>query len=79
MQESPKRPMVTPATWWAADAWLTLAQAAELTGRSLEEIQTILQVGGLELREEGGQVLIDKNSLYDFQETLAEILHWNEE
>ena len=78
MQESPRRRVVTPVTWLAAPDWLTLQQAAELTGHSLDNIQEIVRTGGVELRKDGDRVLIEKRSLYDFQETLMELSHWDE-
>ena len=76
MQTSPGQ-YVTPVTWLAAPEWLTPAEAAAITGHSLETIQEIIDVGGVELKD-GDVVLIEKRSLYDFQESLAEVLHWNE-
>ncbi len=76
MQTSPKQ-YVTPVTWLEAPEWLTPQEASALTGHSLAEIQAIIEEGGVELKD-GDQVLIEKRSLYDFQETLAEMLHWNE-
>lgn len=76
MLTSPDR-IITPVTWLEAPEWLTPEQAAALTGHSLENIQAIVQDGGVELKD-GDCVLIEKGSLYDFQETWVELLHWNE-
>ena len=74
MQTSPGR-YITPVTWLEAPEWLTPEEAAALTGHSLEAIQAIIQVGGVELKD-GDAVLIDRRSLHEFQETLAEVIHW---
>jgi len=77
MESSPKQ-YVTPVTWLAAPGWLTPQQAAALTGHSLEDIQRIMAEGAVELGQDSDQVLIEKDSLYEFQETLVELSHWDE-
>jgi hypothetical protein len=78
MQVSPERRIITPVTWLAAPEWLTPQQAAAITGHPLEIIQAVSAEGGVELQEDGDQVLIEKSSLYEFQESLLEVLHWND-
>lgn len=68
---------ITPVTWLEAPDWLTPEEAAAITGHTLAEIQEIIDAGGVELKD-GDQVLIEKGSLHDFQECLAEVLHWND-
>ena len=77
MQKSPSR-WVTPVTWLEAPEWLTPEEAAALTGHTLDAIHAIIQTGGVELKD-GDVVLIDRRSLHEFQETLAEVIHWHDD
>jgi hypothetical protein len=77
MTLSPER-YVTPVTWLAAPEWLTLEQAAALTGHSVETIQAIIEAGGVELKD-GEPVLIERRSLHEFQVALAEVIHWHDD
>jgi hypothetical protein len=71
------RRVITPVAWAMAPDWLTLEQAATLTGWSLGELRQIIEEGGLDLKD-GDALLIEKQALYEFQETLAELGHWEE-
>lgn len=68
-----RRRVATPVDWLFAPDWLTIEQACELSGWDPETMQEIIDEGGVDLNDAG---LIEKQSLHDFQETLAEVLHW---
>jgi hypothetical protein len=68
-----RRRVATLVDWLFAPEWLTLQQACELSGRDPESLQEIVDEGGVDLNNAG---LIHKQSLYEFQEALAEVLHW---
>jgi hypothetical protein len=66
------RRVATPVDWLFAPDWLTVEQACELSGWGIESLQEIIDEGGVDLNDAG---LIEKQSLYEFQEALAEVLH----
>jgi len=68
-----KRRVATPVDWLFAPEWLTVQQACELSGWDNANLLDIIDVGGVDV---GATGLIHKGSLYEFQETLAEVLHW---
>jgi hypothetical protein len=68
--------IATPVDWLFAPEWLTVQQACELSGWDLESMQEIIDVDGVDLNHAG---LIHKQSLLEFQETLAEVLHWDDD
>jgi hypothetical protein len=68
-----RRRVATLVDWLFAPEWLTLQQACELSGRDPESLQEIVDEGGVDLNNVG---LIHKQGLYEFQEALAEVLHW---
>jgi hypothetical protein len=55
-----------------APDWLSIEQACRLTGWDEKSMQEIIDEGGVDLNEQG---LIEKQSLYDFQGCLAQVLH----
>jgi hypothetical protein len=67
--------VITPVVWYQSPEWLTVEQACYLTGHSLDDMMFIAEEGGVELDESG---LINKDSLYEFQESLVELAHWDE-
>jgi hypothetical protein len=67
------RRTATPVDWLFAPEWLTIQQACELSGWDTASLLEIIDVGGVDVGTTG---LIHKGSLYEFQETLAEVLHW---
>jgi hypothetical protein len=74
-QPTPQR-YITPVVWWVEmPEWLTAEQASFLTGYSVDYINWAVQDGCMDANDAG---LICKDSLYEFQETLAEVLHWDE-
>jgi hypothetical protein len=38
----------------------------------------IIEIGGVDAELDGDTWLIEKESLYEFQESLALVLHWND-
>jgi hypothetical protein len=71
--------IITPVTWLFAPEWLTVEQACELSGHDRGVMLHIVETGGVDLKDtDDGTVLIEKRSLYEFQEALALVLHWNE-
>jgi len=64
---------VTLVTWAFAPEWLTIAQAMELAGYDEETILWLVQDGALESRQEGETWLVEKASLWDFQEALLDV------
>jgi hypothetical protein len=68
-------PEDTPLTWALAPDWLTPGQAGYLTGHnSLDYVQWMIDDDAVDLDEDG---LIEKRSLWDFQEALALVLNWD--
>jgi hypothetical protein len=63
----------TLTDWVFAPSWLSRFEAAWLSGHTLDYIEWMVQDGCIDLNEDG---LIDKRSLWEFQETLQELLHW---
>ena len=73
LQSVPQR-VITPVVWYEFPDWLTVEQACYLSGHSLDDMLFIIEDGGVDLNLDG---LIDKASLYEFQESLALVLHWD--
>lgn len=70
------RSMSRPATlvdWTFAPEWLTLEEAARLSGHDAETLRWIIEDGGVDTREEGDAVLIETRSLREFQESLIDL------
>ena len=63
----------TLVDWLFAPDWLTVPQACFLSGWEPASLLGIVSEGGVDVDDTG---LIHKGSLYEFQETLAEVLHW---
>ena len=60
--------------WLFFPDWLTLEQACYLSGWDEATMREIIDEDGVDLNVEG---LIEKQSLWEFQEMLALVLHWN--
>jgi hypothetical protein len=58
-----------------APDWLTIEEACYYSGWDSKSMQEIIEDGDVDLNENG---LIEKQSLYDFQECLALALHWHD-
>jgi hypothetical protein len=67
--------VATTLDWVFAPEWLTMEQACFLSGWDLDAMLEIIDEGGVDLNVEG---LIERESLYEFQESLALVLHWND-
>ena len=67
------RRVATPVDWLFAPEWLTVQQASELSGWDPGSLLEIVGKGGVDVDDAG---LVQKQSLYEFQEALAEVLHW---
>jgi len=68
--------IVTPVSWAFAPDWLTVGEASHLSGHDKDTIVWLILDGGIDAKRDGGTWLVDKWSLHDFQEALAEVLHW---
>ena len=66
----------TLVSWIAAPDWLTIHQAAYLSGHDPDTLRWMIQDGAVDAKRAGDTYLIDKASLREFQDTLLEILHW---
>jgi hypothetical protein len=67
--------VATTLDWVFAPEWLTIEQACFLSSWDRDGMLEIVDEGGVDLNDEG---LIERESLYEFQESLALVLHWNE-
>ena len=74
MMEETKR-IATGVDWLFAPEWLTIEEACFLSGWSESAMKEIIEEAGVDLNDEG---LIERESLYDFNECAALILHWND-
>ena len=69
--------VVTPLTWALAPAWLDIERASYLSGYTPDFLRFLIQDGGVEAKQDGEALLIEKQSLLDYRECLAEVVHWN--
>jgi hypothetical protein len=69
------RRIATLVDWLFAPQWLTVSEACRLSGWDRAAMLEIIDEGGVDLDDRG---LIEKDSLREFNETLALILHWDE-
>ena len=76
LQPVPLR-IITPIVWLEFPDWLTPAQASYLSGHDADTVLWLIEDGAVETRCDGDAWLIEKASLYEFQEALAEVLHWS--
>jgi excisionase family DNA binding protein len=67
---------ITPVTWALAPEWLTIAQAAELSGFGPELLQHLIEDGGVDAEPLGDRWLIEKQSLREYKEALALVANW---
>jgi excisionase family DNA binding protein len=67
---------ITPVTWALAPEWLTIAEAAELSGFDRELLQHLIEDGGVDAEQLGDRWLIEKQSLREYQEALALVANW---
>jgi hypothetical protein len=76
-QRTRHRRAVTPVSWVFAPNWLTLKQATGLSGYSRHTLRWLIQDGAVDAKRQGNAWLIEKNSLREFQDALALVLHWS--
>jgi hypothetical protein len=69
------RRIATGVDWLFAPEWLTIEEACFLSGWSESAMKEIIEEAGVDLNDEG---LIERESLYEFNECAALILHWND-
>ena len=69
--------VATMVDWAFSPDWLTVQEAARLSGHTREIVRWLIQDGAVDTKRDGDAWLIEKASLYEFQETLAEVLHWS--
>jgi hypothetical protein len=62
-------------TWAFAPDWLTIEEACFLSGRDRGYLLQVIDVDGVDLNNEG---LIEKMSLWEWQETELEFAHWQD-
>ena len=74
MVVSPPR-IATGIDWALAPDWLTIEEARFLTGHDRGYLLSVIEGDGVDLDNEG---LIEKQSLLDWQETVALLAHWND-
>jgi hypothetical protein len=67
--------IATGVDWAFAPDWLDLDQACFLSGWDRGAMLEIIRVDGVDLNDAG---LIEKHSLWEFQETLVELAHWDD-
>jgi len=70
--------IITPVVWLSAPDWLTIEQACYLSGHDLDTMRWMIEDGAVDTRIEGNTLLIEKRSLWEFQEALVEVLHWDD-
>jgi len=69
----PRKP-VTIVTWAFAPDWLTAEEASELSGFDAGTLRWLIEDGSLDTRYEGDGWLIEKLSLWEYQEALLDVL-----
>ena len=67
--------IITLVTWIVAPEWLTIGEACYISGWDQDSMLEIIDESGVDLNEEG---LIERESLYEFQESLALVLYWTD-
>ena len=70
-----ERRIATPVDWLFAPNWLTVEEACFLSGWDTASMLEIMDEGGVDLNLDG---LIHRQSLWEFQEACALVLHWDD-
>jgi hypothetical protein len=70
---------VTLVTWAFAPQWLTIEEASILSGQALDTLGWMIEDGAVDARRDGAARLIEKASLWEFQEALLEVLQMSED
>jgi excisionase family DNA binding protein len=66
----------TLVSWIDAPEWLTLQEAAHLSGFEFALLYEIIEDGGVEAERFGDRWLIEKESLREYQEALVMVADW---
>ena len=69
-------PRISPLAWDLGPTWLTVDQAAALSGHSRPIILMLILDGDIEAKHDKGGWLIDKEDLYQYQLELARVWQW---
>jgi hypothetical protein len=70
-----KPDVATGIDWAFAPEWLTVEQACFLSGHDRLAMYSIIEEDGVDLNLDG---LIEKRSLWEFQEALVLVRHWHD-
>ena len=69
-------PRISPLAWDLGPTWLTVDQAAALSGHSKAIICLLILDGDVDAKRDGDAWLIDKEDLYQYQLELARVWQW---
>ena len=69
-------PRFSPLAWDLGPTWLTVEQAAALSGHSRPIICMLILDGCIEAKRDGAGWLVDKDDLYEYQLELARVWQW---
>ena len=64
---------VTLVSWAFAPEWPTIQEASRLSGHDVDTLHWLIQDGAVDTKRQGDTWLIEKASLWEFQETLLEV------
>jgi hypothetical protein len=73
--ESIQTRVATIVDWLFAPDWLSIEEACFLSGWDHDTMLEIIDEDNVDLDDDGR---IEKQSLYEFQECLALVLHWDD-
>ena len=68
------RRIATGVDWAFAREWLTIPQACALTGWSATEMLDIIEVDGVDLKDDEN-IFVDRNSLREYREVRVFVSH----
>lgn len=68
------KPIKTLVAWAFAPEWLTVEEASSLSGHDPDTLHWLIEDGALDTRRQGETWLIEKTSLWEFQQCLLEVL-----
>ena len=69
------RRIATGVDWAFAPEWLTIPQACALTGWSAMEMLDIIEVDGVDLKDDEENIFIDRDSLREYREVRVYMSH----
>ena len=73
----PQIRVATMVDWLYAPEWLTVQQACELSGHDRGTMLWMIEDGAVDTKLDGDALLIERESLHEFQECLALVHHWD--